>query len=101
MMISGPPEFGLIEHRDRIRVCFPQSSDEDRETTFRIDVNVVKSSRTHPRSDRRFESSGLAGRSCRNISCFLALLWPKCDSLAGNLHAAAYRWRGSSRTPKS
>ena len=47
-------------------------------------------------------SSGLAGLSCRNIglscrniSCFLALLWPKCDSLAGNLLAAADLWRGS------
>ena len=40
-------------------------------------------------------SSGLAGLSCRNMSCFLALLWPKCDSLAGNLLAAADRWRGS------
>ena len=37
-------------------------------------------------------SSGLAGLSCRNtglscrnISCFLALLWPKCDRLDGNL----------------
>jgi len=32
---------------------------------------------------------GLAGFPYRHLSCFLALLWPKCDRLADGLLAAA------------